>query len=138
MVKNILVAYDGSESAGKAFDYGLDLAEKYGADLRVLAVARPPDFGAEVETEAVLEYSRNHFHKAMVPLEQRAAAKGFHAHFEVVTGHPAEQIVYHAERHGADLIIVGHQNKVLFGRWLIGSIAKQVMIHAPCSVLVAR
>jgi nucleotide-binding universal stress UspA family protein len=138
MFKQILVAYDGSESAGKAFAYGLDLAEKYGAELRVLSVARPPDFGAEVETEAVLEYSRNHYRQAMVPLEQNATAKGILAHFEVATGHPAEQIVYHAERHGADLIVVGHQGKALFGHWLIGSIAKQVMIHAPCSVLVAR
>lgn len=138
MFERLLVAYDGSESAEKAFDHGLDLAEKYGAELRILAVARPPEFGQEVETEAVLEFSRNHLRTAMVALERKAAGKGVHAHFEVVTGHPAEQIVYHAERHGSDLILVGHQSKALFGHWLIGSIAKQVMIHAPCSVLVAR
>lgn len=56
MIKKILLAHDGSELAEKAFTFGLDLAKKYGAELYVLAVARPPEFGGGgVETEALLE-----------------------------------------------------------------------------------
>jgi hypothetical protein len=35
-------------------------------------------------------------------------------------------------------IFVGHRGKTLFERWLVGSVAKYVINHAPCAVLAAR
>jgi nucleotide-binding universal stress UspA family protein len=138
-MKHILVAYDGSAAATKAFSLALELAEKYGAELRVLAVARPPEFGSEVETEAVIENSKQHYHKILRPLQAVASSQRTVAiHFEVAVGHPAEQIVRHAEDWKADLVVVGHRGRTFFERWLIGSVAKHVINHAPCAVLVAR
>lgn len=138
MFQKILVAYDGSDPAGQAFDLALDLAGKYGAALRVLAVARPPEFGEEVETEAILENSRKHLHHILKPLKDRTAVLGLAVDYEVVIGHPAERIVIQAEKWGADLIVIGHRGHGLMGRWLLGSVVKQVMHHATCAVLVAR
>jgi len=138
MFDKILVAYDGSDAADKAFDLALNLAEKYGAELKVLAVARPPEFGSEVETKAVLENSRKHYQHVLKPVRERLAATGIKFQVEVGSGHPAEHIVMAAEQWGAKLILLGHRGKGLMGRWLVGSVAKQVMHHAPCSVLVAR
>lgn len=138
-IRNILVGYDGSESAKAAFDFALDLAQKYGAALRVLAVARPPEFGTEVETEAVIERGRHHFVHVLQPLKTRLAGGPLaETAFEVAVGHPAEQIVLHAEKHGVDHIVVGHRGHTLFDRWLIGSVARQVIAHAPCAVTVVR
>lgn len=133
-MKHILIAYDGSESADKAFTSALDLAGKYGAQLSVLAVARPPEVGDEVETEAVVENSCKHYQHVLNPMKDKAP----NAHFEVVVGHPAVKITSYAEAHGIDLIVMGHRGKTLFERWLIGSVAKKVMSYAPCSVLVVR
>lgn len=138
MFQKILVAYDGSAPAEQAFNLALDLAGKYGAALRVLAVARPPEFGEEVETEAILNNSRKHLHHVLKPLKDRATGLGKAVEFEVVVGHPAERVVIEAERWGADLIVIGHRGHGLMGRWLLGSVAKQVMHHATCAVLVAR
>ena len=138
MFDKILVAYDGSDAAGKAFDLALNLAEKYGAELKVLAVAQPPDFGSEVETKAVLENSHKHYKHVLKPIKERLAATGIKFQVELGSGHPAEHIVMTAEQWGAKLILLGHRGKGLMGHWLIGSVAKQVMHHAPCSVLVAR
>ena len=138
MFDKILVAYDGSDAAGKAFDLALDLAGKYGAELKVLAVARPPEFGSEVETEAVLENSRKHYQHVLKPIAKRLAASGLKYQTEVASGHPAEHVVMAAEQWGANLIVLGHRGTGLMGRWLVGSIAKQVMHHATCAVLVAR
>jgi nucleotide-binding universal stress UspA family protein len=138
MFHKILVAYDGSDPAAHAFDLALDLAAKYGAKVRVIAVARLPEFGEEVETEAILENSRQHYHDALKPLRERTAGMGQAIDFDVVTGHPAERIVHDAQQWNADLIVVGHRGHGLMGRWLLGSIAKQVMHHATCAVLVAR
>ncbi len=136
MIRKLLIAYDGSDSAKAAFDFALDLASKYGAELFVLAVARPPEFGEEVETKAVIAQSRRHHAHILQPLKARAA--GLTAHFEVKVGHPAETIVLFAEDHGIDHIVVGHRGHGLFERWLIGSVARQVIAYAPCGVTVVR
>jgi len=138
MFKKILVAYDGSESAGHAFNLACDIANKYGAVLRVIAVVRPPDFGQEVETEAVLEHSLKHYQEMLQPLKERMQGSGQPAEFDVIIGHPAERIVVEAEKWGAKLIVLGHLGHGLMGRWLVGSVAKQVMHHAHCAVLVTR
>ena len=132
----LLIAYDGSDSAKAAFEIALDLVGKYGAELHVLAVARPPEFGEEEETEAAIEISRLHCSRLLQPLKSRVS--GLKAHFEVKVGHPAELIVLYAEDHGIDHIVVGHRGHSLFERWLLGSVARQVIAYASCSVTVVR
>jgi len=137
-MKRILIACDGSPSSAKAFSLGMDLSTKYGAELMVLAVARPPDFGTEVETEAVIENSRKHCHDILRPLHAVVEASGIPTRFVVATGHPGGQIVRHAEDWKAELIVVGHRGHTFLDRLLIGSVAGYVINHASCAVLVAR
>lgn len=138
MFQKILVGYDGSEPADKAIALALDLAERCHAAIRVLSVARPPEFGEEVETEAVLEHSRKHYHEVHKPLRQLAADRGIDIDCAVAVGHPAERILIESERWGADLIVIGHRGRGIMQRWLLGSIAKQILNHAGCPVLLAR
>jgi nucleotide-binding universal stress UspA family protein len=136
--KKILVGYDGSEAGKKAFDTALELAARDKSDLYVVSVSRPPEFGDEVETEAVIESSREHHRKLLGPLQALALRRNVHAHFEVAVGHAAEQIIYHADRHQVDLIVVGHRGRSKFARLLLGSVSKQVTEHADRPVLVVR
>ena len=139
MIKKILLAYDGSDSAKKALDAALDLVAKYTAELFVLTVAQPPDFGEDVETEAIIENSRNYHQGLLAPVKRRIeAGGGIQAHFEVAVGHPAEQIIYHADRHKVDLIVLGDRGRSKFVRLLLGSVSKQVVQHADRQVLVVR
>jgi nucleotide-binding universal stress UspA family protein len=138
MYNKILVGYDGSESARKAFDTAVELAMRDGAELFVLSVARPPEVGDDVETEAIIENSRDYHRGLLAPLEQELAAKGVRARFEVAIGHPAEQIIYDADRHGVDVIVVGDRGRSKFARLLLGSVSKQVVQYANRAVLVVR
>jgi nucleotide-binding universal stress UspA family protein len=138
MYRKILVGYDGSAAGRKAFDAALDLAAKHGAELYVLSVARPPEIADDVETEAVIENSRKYHHRMLAELKTSIAAKGVKTHFEVAIGHPAEQIIYDADRHGADLIVVGHRGRSNLARFLLGSVSEQVVKHAGHPVLVIR
>lgn len=138
MTRKILLAYDGSEPADKAFEFALDLARHYAAQLLVLAVARPPDLPEDVETEAILEDAQAHYQERFGELRSRAEAQGLHPDFRVVVGHPAEQIIYLAEREGVDHIVLGHRGKSFFERWRLGSVSKQVIHYAPCAVTVVR
>lgn len=136
MIQKLLIAYDGSDPSKAAFEFALELAGKYGAELHVLAVARPPEFGEEEETEAVIENARQHYADLLKPLKARVA--GLTACFEVKVGHPAESIVIYAEGHGIDHIVVGHRGHSLFERWLLGSVSRQVIAYAHCAVTVVR
>jgi len=127
MYRKILVGYDGSVAGRKAFDTALELAAKDGAELYVLSIARPPEVGDDVETEAVIENSRQ-YHRRMLA----------EVHYEVAVGHPAEQLIYDADRHGVDLIVVGDRGRSKFARLLLGSTSKQVAEHAGRPVLVVR
>ena len=138
MYHRILVGYDGSAAGRKAFDAALDLAAKHAAELHVLTVCRTMDIGDDVETEAVIENSREYHRKLLAPLRRRAEQAGVKAHFEVAIGHPAEQLIFHADRHQADLIVVGDRGRSKFARLLLGSVSKQVVQYAGRPVLVVR
>ena len=137
-IKRILVAYDTSEPATRAFEVGADLAAKYAAELIVLSVARPPEPPVVGEAEAVLENAREYYERHFAKLSEICAANGVKARFEVRVGHPAEQIIHTAHEEGADAIIMGHRGKSFIKRWLLGSISKRVITYAPCTVCVVR
>lgn len=138
MTSRILLGFDGSESATRALSFAVSLARAFGAELRVLAVARPPEFADEVETGAIIENSRRQYERLLNGVRTKLAQESFSVQFEVAVGHPAEQIVRYAELNGIDHIVVGHRGHTLFERWLIGSVARQVIAYAPCAVTVVR
>lgn len=138
MYRKLLVGYDGSDAGKKAFDSALDLARKDGAELWVLTVSRPPEIGDDVETEAVIEHSREHHRKLLAPLRRRTEQAGVKGHFEVAVGHPAEQIIMAAGKHQVDLIVVGDRGRSKFARLLLGSVSKTVVQYADQPVLVVR
>jgi nucleotide-binding universal stress UspA family protein len=138
MYRKILLGYDGSDASKKAFDAACDLALRDNAELWVLSVARPPEIGNEVETEAVIENSRRYHQRLLAELKATVTGKKIRAHFEVAVGHPAEQIIYDADRHGVDLIVVGDRGRSKFARLLLGSVSRQVTEHADRPVLVVR
>lgn len=138
MIAKLLLGYDGSDSARDALGFALDMARRYGAELHVLAVVRPPEFAEDVETEAVIENSQRHYQKVLEPVQAELAAAGVPGRCELAVGHPAEQLLRYADGHAIDHIVVGHRGRSLFERWLIGSVARQVIAHARCAVTVVR
>jgi nucleotide-binding universal stress UspA family protein len=138
MYRKILVGYDGSDAGRKAFDVALDLSAKHGAELWVVTVAQPPAIGDEVETEAVIENSRNYHRGLLAELRSAIADKGVNVHYEVAVGHPAEQIIYDADRHGVDLIVLGDRGRSKLARLLLGSVSRHVVEFAGRPVMVVR
>lgn len=138
MIQRILVAYDTSEQSFKAFELGLDLAQRYSAELIVLSVARPPEPPQEVEAEAFIERTTEYFESHFAKLREVAAGKGLTPRFEVRIGHPADQIIHMANQEAVDMIVMGHRGKSMIQRWLLGSISKRVLSYAHCAVSIVR
>lgn len=138
MIRKILIAFDGSESAERAFHFALLLAKQFAAELTVLAVARPPEPPTMEETQAFLESATEHYERQFNVFRKAAEEGGVTLKTLIVTGHPAEQIIHHATEERADLIVMGHRGKSLVQRWLLGSVSKRVLSYAPCSVTIVR
>lgn len=68
----------------------------------------------------------------------RLRRAGLDATAEVRDGDPAHQIIACARDRGAGLIVIGTRGQTGLRRLILGSVARNVLLHAPCSVLVVR
>jgi nucleotide-binding universal stress UspA family protein len=69
---------------------------------------------------------------------ERFRERGITAEVVVEEGAPAESILRHAERHGADLIAMGTHGRSGLNRLFLGSTAERVLPQAPCPVLTVH
>ena len=67
-----------------------------------------------------------------------SARRGLTVEFEIAVGHPAEQILYHADPWKADHIVLGHRGTNTFKRWLMGSVSNRIISYATSVVTVVR
>ena len=121
MYKKVLIATDGSVTAGHAADVGVDVAKAAGAELLVLHVGDPKD-GKKVLAQA----------------EKALKATKVQINTMSVSGDPADMICEVAEREGVDLIVVGNKGMTGAKRFLLGSVPNQVSHHSPCNVLIVK
>ncbi|HET7830349.1 MAG TPA: universal stress protein [Candidatus Limnocylindrales bacterium] len=63
---------------------------------------------------------------------------GVDAEGVALEGDPAGEIVRYAAERGTGTIVVGTRGHTGLSRLILGSVARNVLLHAPCSVLVAR
>ncbi|HET8689549.1 MAG TPA: universal stress protein, partial [Methanosarcina sp.] len=56
----------------------------------------------------------------------------------ILEGHPAEKIVEFAEQNGIEIIVMGTLGRTGLDRFLLGSVAENVVRHSKTPVLVVR
>jgi nucleotide-binding universal stress UspA family protein len=68
----------------------------------------------------------------------RKAAPGLEILLHVFTERPVPGIIHWLETHACDLVALGSHGRRGIRRLVLGSVAENVVRHAPCSVLVAH
>lgn len=126
-MKTIVVAYNESDPSERAIERAGELARLYGATLVVTSVV-------PVVIEATPSESGPELRKAGSYLREQ----GIEAELVEAIGDPAEAIVLVAERHEADLIVVGTREPSLVERLLGHSVSEQVQRRAHCDVLIVH
>ncbi|MBZ0268374.1 universal stress protein [bacterium] len=135
--ESVLVPVDLSDESLAALDTALDLVENP-SHLHVIHVLPPLSAASPgVVWEAVTEASaiEHATQRARSELAVRGCAE---SHLLVTLGSPASEIIDHAERVGADLIVIPSHGRTGLRRLFIGSVAEKVVRHAHCPVLVLR
>jgi nucleotide-binding universal stress UspA family protein len=133
----ILVAIDGSPSAGEAIRFLNELPLLPGTPVRLLTVTQP---AREIFPEPPLGWSGRWDRAEDLLRAASAPFQGSHLDVTVAAteGDAAREIVAAARGWAADLVVVGSRGMTGLKGLVLGSVARNVAHHAPCSVLVAR
>lgn len=136
-MKKIMSAWDGSESAAKAFEQAAELASKFEAELYVVSVAQIPDYVETTgEYRGALEDAERFFGRKQETLDEVARRHNVSYVREIIHGHPSQALIEYAERGGFDLVVVGRKGRSALERFMVGSVTRRLGIYAPCPVLI--
>lgn len=144
-VNNILVPTDFSACAQTALAMALDLAREHGAEIHLVHVMMSFD-----EDPYSLVYQLPDRHQMYTQQEEACRAQMEEvladSNSEGVTVHrhfprslpTAPALVEFAQDHNIDLILMGGHGRRGWRRFLLGSVAEEVVRLAPCPVLTVR
>ncbi|HEX5154022.1 MAG TPA: universal stress protein [Parafilimonas sp.] len=140
MYKNILVAYDGSDSAKLAIKGAIELGRKLGSGITALWVRDSlPHFAETIdEIEEEKEVTNSYEQKLSDEIEELEQKEGFSIDFISLPGNPAKVVVEYATKFHSDLIVTGHTSHHNLWGNLLGNTADKISDHAPCNVLIVR
>jgi universal stress protein A len=145
---SILVPVDFSENSQKAVRYATEMARGLGGKVYIFHVInqRIIDLTQELSLKGFYE---EEFKEVMGSMFQDRVndmnqfvpdpwREGLEVEFEIRKGKPADEIVKFAREKNIDLIIVGTTGKSALQAAFTGSVARNVVNHAPCPVIVWR
>lgn len=145
MYRRIIVPLDGSALAEQALDQAAELSRVTGAPLQLLRIVdylRMEQYGIyalalEYATaEPVLAVEQGESKDYLTKIENKLAREGLAVATEVRQGRVAREIVAFAQP--GDVIVMASHGRGGLSRWLLGSIAEDVVRHATVPVLLVR
>lgn len=142
MIATVAVGTDGSSTAERAVEAALELAERYEAKVVFISAYKPID-DARLRREQRDAPPQHHWRinptedvdAILRDAEEKAEARGLKWASEATEGDPADVLVGLAEKHEADVLVVGNQG---MQRRVLGSVPNSVSHKASCSVLIVK
>ena len=142
LIKHILVPYDSSESANRAFEFALKLAKLCDANIAIVGCVSihphtDPVFAvAELET---LRLQKEDAVKVISQLEPKLKKLNISYKIDILEAISITKVlISYAESHDIDLIIMGSRGLGGFKKLLLGSVASGVSQHSKCPVLIVK
>jgi nucleotide-binding universal stress UspA family protein len=142
MIETIAVGTDGSDTAQRAVDFALDMAERYGARVVIASAYTPVSEGRlkkeQKEAPQEIQWSINpseEVDSTLRAVEEQASERGLKYTSEARNGDPADVLCAIAEAHDADVMVVGNKG---MDRRILGSVPNSVSHKAPCSVMIVK
>jgi nucleotide-binding universal stress UspA family protein len=135
--KTILFATDFSPASQKAFEVAATLAHDYKARIIVIHVLEPVTMGFS-EFAAYVGPEEDRAQALELLRTVKPASPLIVTEHRLLDGDPATVIVETAQEIAADLIVMGTHGRSGLTRFVMGSVAEQVLRRAPCPVMTIR
>jgi nucleotide-binding universal stress UspA family protein len=143
--RKIMLATDGSELVKKAVGTAIEISKLGQVKLYAVYVISMGDYYSSMSLSLDVEWIKAMEEHLKIESEEAIAYvvnAGREANVEVepviLKGNPANEIVDFAEQNDIDLIVMGTHGKSGIQRFLIGSVAENVVRHSKTSVLVVK
>lgn len=140
MYERVLLPTDGSETADRAIEQAIDIANKYDAAFHALFVVDETEPVLNVRgSDASIDRREAEGEEVVDGVIERATqASVSSVTRSVQRGEPAETILEYVDANGIDLVVMGTHGRSGLDRHLLGSVAEKVVRHADASVLTVR
>jgi nucleotide-binding universal stress UspA family protein len=150
-LKRILLVTDGSPASQYTCDFLGEFQLPAEANLEVLHVLPPirtayivEPYGVSAiaispEDEARIRHDEEFKGKLMLDnVRESLAEHGLSASTVLLRGEAVTEIIKYAREQECDLIVCGSRGAGNLTGWLLGSVSRELVLRAPCSVLVVR
>ena len=142
----ILAPTDMSAHADKAIRQAFEIARQFGAEVFIVHVVQDKvqqctvDYCIDAELARdlqaqMLEAAKEGIRKQAEKSSLEDAAK---ATFDVKVGVPHDEILKEVDERNIDLIVISSLGTTGMAKYLMGSVARHVLLGAKCSVLLVR
>lgn len=127
--ESVLVPTDGSDTAERALELGVDLASEYGASVHLLSVVDVASLGVDVHSEIQVDVLEDRAESFVDDARTYAEANSESA-IEASTDHGTSvhrAINSYVADHDVDVVVLGTHGRAGIDRWLLGSVAEKVV-----------
>jgi nucleotide-binding universal stress UspA family protein len=148
-IRRVLLAHDGSPASLRGLELAANSPVLGSATFTTISVAQPPVLLRSSIAPGIYRQVLDNFTEALEALEtehgrlaaaaaERLSGAGLESSAMQRTGDPATEILEAARTDDSDLIIVGSRGHTGVTRLILGSVARNVLLHADASVLVVH
>jgi len=142
-LKKILVAFDSSSFANRAFKKAVEIADPNSDEITIVTVVTgiyQPSIGFSMKySEELLESHTKTLKKIFANLEDIGKQKGKKLSLKILFDPSVSKaILNYADAEKFDLIVIGSHGRTGINKIILGSVANDIVQKAKCSVMVVK
>jgi len=137
MIKQLLVAVDGSDRSQGVVQKALEMAHAFNAKILLVHV-RPkvPDFFGHPNYQQILDKYMENADQVVAPYEKILKSSGLQYDVLILEGDPSQMIHEAASIEKCDLVVMGTRGLSNIQGMALGSVSHKVLYGTSCMVLL--
>jgi len=141
--KNILVPYDGSSYALRAFNKAVEISKQHNSNLKVVACLDIANLGGwyidKRVNKEIMKNAKNLTKKLFSKLDNIAKKNSIILDSKIIeSNNTVKSLISYTKSKKIDLIVMGSSGRGGFDKTLLGSVSNGVMQKVKCPVLIIK
>ena len=141
--KNILVPYDGSIHANRAFNKAIEIAKQHNSNLKVVACLYIANIGGwyidKRINKDIMKKAKSLTEKLFSRLDDTAKKNSIPMDSKIIeSSNTVKSLISFGKSKNIDLIVMGSSGRGKYDKILLGSVSNGVMQKAKCPVMIIK